>query len=173
MTRISVFPIASQRYDRCGASEWRRLIDSQRDSGLSQAAFCSRKRVSLAGFGYWQCRLRETAPLAPVPPVPFVEVCALRLESRSMMRLVRPELGDSVVPLACRGLCDIHGVLQATESDSTVTQSQLQELLRSRQRSCRIRSQRPRYPSTGGASIAPARSSTTRGCDSAPTFRVV
>ncbi len=97
MTSTRVSPIAIQRYARRGESEWRRLIERQRASGLSQAAYCERESVSLASFGYWQRRLRETASVASVSAAPFVQLGTLQSKSRPTMTLVRLELGDGFV----------------------------------------------------------------------------
>ena len=46
------------------AEQWRSLIAEQADSGLSQAAFCKRKRLSLSTFSLWKRRLSEPGELA-------------------------------------------------------------------------------------------------------------
>jgi len=37
--------------------QWRELIDEQVDSGLSQVAFCKRKRIALSSFANWKRKL--------------------------------------------------------------------------------------------------------------------
>jgi hypothetical protein len=49
--------------------EWRRLLDEQAGSGLTQTAFCRVNRLSLARFQHWK---REAPPAAP-----WVELGAL------------------------------------------------------------------------------------------------
>lgn len=46
---------------RRSAAEWRHLIDQQRDSDQTQAAFCQTQGVNLATFQYWKRRLRDEA----------------------------------------------------------------------------------------------------------------
>jgi len=46
------------------AEQWRSLIAEQSESGLSQAAFCKRKRLSLSTFSLWKRRLAEPGVLA-------------------------------------------------------------------------------------------------------------
>lgn len=45
---------------RRSAEQWRALIVEQADYGLSQSAFCKRKRLSLSTFTLWKRRLSET-----------------------------------------------------------------------------------------------------------------
>ena len=42
------------------AEQWRSLIAEQAECGLSQAAFCKRKRLSLSTFTLWKRRLAES-----------------------------------------------------------------------------------------------------------------
>ncbi len=97
MTKPRNPPRTSQRFARRGENEWRRLIERQRVSGLTQAAFCEHESVSLASFGYWQRRLRTMMPVVQAPPEPFVELGPLQSQARPTMTLVRLELGDGVV----------------------------------------------------------------------------
>ena len=46
------------------AEQWRSLIGEQAESGLSQRAFCKRKRLSLSTFTLWKRRLSEAEVLA-------------------------------------------------------------------------------------------------------------
>ena len=46
------------------AEQWRSLIAEQAESGLSQQAFCKRKRLSLSTFTLWKRRLSEPEELA-------------------------------------------------------------------------------------------------------------
>jgi len=48
-----------RRRTRRSASEWRRLIEAQAASGLSQSAFCAQQGLSRATFGYWKRKLRQ------------------------------------------------------------------------------------------------------------------
>ena len=42
---------------RRSAAQWRKLIVAQRDSGLSQKAFCDRRELALSTFVRWKSRL--------------------------------------------------------------------------------------------------------------------
>lgn len=42
---------------RRSATQWQQLISEQAESGLSQAAFCKRKRLPLSTFTHWKRRL--------------------------------------------------------------------------------------------------------------------
>ena len=48
-----------RRRTRRSAIEWRRLIEMQAASGLSQNAFCAQQGLSRATFGYWKRKLRQ------------------------------------------------------------------------------------------------------------------
>ena len=43
------------------AGQWRELIDEQSGSGLSQVAFCKRKRIALSSFANWKRKLSEVS----------------------------------------------------------------------------------------------------------------
>lgn len=42
---------------RRSAAQWRELIDAQRDSGMSQKAFCNEHGLALGTFVRWKSRL--------------------------------------------------------------------------------------------------------------------
>lgn len=44
------------------AEQWRKHIEAQGKSGLSQGEYCARKGLSLASFGYWRQRLSNKEP---------------------------------------------------------------------------------------------------------------
>ena len=41
--------------------QWQELIDEQSGSGLSQVAFCKRKRIALSSFANWKRKLSVTS----------------------------------------------------------------------------------------------------------------
>lgn len=56
-----------------GEQVWRRRIESWRQSGLSQKAFCAEKQLALSTFSLWRKRLNETSRVSAcleVVPVP-------------------------------------------------------------------------------------------------------
>ena len=44
------------------AKQWQALITEQAECGLSQSAFCKRKRLALSTFSLWKRRLLEAEP---------------------------------------------------------------------------------------------------------------
>lgn len=44
------------------AQQWQALIAEQAECGLSQSAFCKRKRLALSTFSLWKRRLSEAGP---------------------------------------------------------------------------------------------------------------
>ena len=50
------------RYLRRGAEAWESLIEEQQAAGLSQAAFCRARGLSLSSFQHWRRRLQGAQP---------------------------------------------------------------------------------------------------------------
>ncbi len=48
---------------RRNKTEWRRLIEEQAASGLTQKAFCAQAGIAVATFGYWKRKLRDEGAL--------------------------------------------------------------------------------------------------------------
>ena len=46
--------------NRRTAEQWRALIAEQSECGLSQSAFCKRKKLALSTFNLWKRRLAES-----------------------------------------------------------------------------------------------------------------
>lgn len=46
-----------EKRTRRSAAQWRKLIGEQRDSGMSQKAFCDRRGLGLSTFVRWKSRL--------------------------------------------------------------------------------------------------------------------
>ena len=55
---------------RRSQSEWEQIMERYRISGLSEAAFCKREKLSRSRFVVWRRELRRSATKS----VPFVEV---------------------------------------------------------------------------------------------------
>ena len=55
------------------ASEWRAILDRQARSGLSDAAFCRRAKLSRGSFVKWKQRLATKTRAAAVVEPAFVE----------------------------------------------------------------------------------------------------
>ena len=51
-----------KRRTRRSPELWRELLEEQRSSGLTQAAFCEVKAISLASFRNWKRRLAISEP---------------------------------------------------------------------------------------------------------------
>jgi len=50
---------------RRSKNEWRRLIDEQAASSLTQKAFCEQKGIPVASFGYWKRKLQAESVSTP------------------------------------------------------------------------------------------------------------
>ena len=73
-------------------AQWQRLIEEQAASGLTQQAFCTRRRVAYATFCTWKRRLRDEVNAQPLG---FVEV---DLDEAPMPGWdVELELGEGIV----------------------------------------------------------------------------
>jgi hypothetical protein len=59
---------------RPGREEWRQIIDGQRPSGLTVAAYCLQRGVTQGSFYTWKRRLRSPAKTNRLPKPAFVEV---------------------------------------------------------------------------------------------------
>lgn len=59
---------------RPGAEEWRQIIDGQRPSGLSVAAYCQERGITQGSFYTWKRRLRSPAMPSGLPKTAFVEI---------------------------------------------------------------------------------------------------
>src|SRR5271166_2006124 len=59
---------------RRGVEEWRRIIDGQRSSGLTIAAYCLERGITEGSFYPWKRRLRSAAKSNVSPAPVFVEV---------------------------------------------------------------------------------------------------
>ncbi len=46
-----------EKRTRRSAAQWRKLIGEQRDSGMSQKAFCDRRGLGMSTFARWKARL--------------------------------------------------------------------------------------------------------------------
>jgi hypothetical protein len=57
-----------------GADEWRQIIDGQRASGLTVAAYCRDRGIKDSAFYAWKRRLHQPAKLKRPSKPAFVEV---------------------------------------------------------------------------------------------------
>ena len=57
-----------------GREEWRRIVDGQRPSGLTVAAYCRDRGIKDSAFYAWKRRLRSSAKPHDLPKPAFVEV---------------------------------------------------------------------------------------------------
>ncbi|MGD0462643.1 MAG: hypothetical protein ABSB74_09150 [Tepidisphaeraceae bacterium] len=63
---------------RPGAEAWRQIIDGQRPSGLTVAAYCLEHGITEGSFYTWKRRLRQPAKRNRSPKPAFVEVTPQR-----------------------------------------------------------------------------------------------
>ena len=61
-----------------GAEEWRQIIDEQKSSGLTVAAYCLEHGITEGSFYTWKRRLRQPAKRNRLPKPAFVEVTPQR-----------------------------------------------------------------------------------------------
>jgi len=65
------------------SGQWRELIDEQVDSGLSQVAFCKRKRIALSSFANWKRKLSAVSierKSSTPEPSPWIDLGRLGAE---------------------------------------------------------------------------------------------
>jgi len=78
--------------------EWARIIGTWERSGLSQAEFCGRRKLSLETFGWWRWRLGKETPRVVEDRAPaFVEVAVAGPPAVPASRPVVIELPGAVV----------------------------------------------------------------------------
>ena len=58
---------SSRRRERHSPEFWRQLVAEQRESGLSQRAFCEQRDLAVSTFQWWRRRLRSEGPAAGWP----------------------------------------------------------------------------------------------------------
>ena len=88
--------IRSPTRSRRSRAQWRRLLDAQATSGLSQQAYCAQHHIAYSSFCRWKRELASVERTArPAGTTPFVEltVPAPAAESRWEIEL---ELGNGV-----------------------------------------------------------------------------
>ena len=57
-----------------GPDQWRQIIDGQKSSGLTVAAYCLEREITEGSFYTWKQRLRSPAKRNRLPKPAFVEV---------------------------------------------------------------------------------------------------
>jgi hypothetical protein len=72
---------------RPGPEEWRQIIDGQRDSGLTVAAYCLERGITQGSFYTWKRRLRSPAKRNRLPKPAFVEVTPPRMRTTGAIEI--------------------------------------------------------------------------------------
>jgi transposase-like protein len=72
---------------RPGAEEWRQIIDGQRPSGMTVAAYCRDRGIKDNAFYAWKRRLRSPAKPNRLSAPAFVEVTPPRAETASTIEI--------------------------------------------------------------------------------------
>src|SRR5271170_4446886 len=72
---------------RPGAEAWRPIIDGQRTSGLTVAAYCRNRGITQGSFYTWKRRLRSPAKATRLPKPAFVEVMPRRAETAGTIEI--------------------------------------------------------------------------------------
>jgi hypothetical protein len=75
---------------RPGAEEWRQIIDGQRPSGLTVAAYCHDRGITQGSFYTWKRRLRSRAKPNRLPKPAFVEVKPSNLSPTGAIEICLP-----------------------------------------------------------------------------------
>jgi len=73
------------------ATDWAALIADFQRSGLTHAAFCRSRRVSIHAFRYWLYRLRTHAAAPPATSPPQPTCTTHTAETRFLPVHIRPE----------------------------------------------------------------------------------
>lgn len=89
------------RHVRRGQGYWQDLIERQRSSNLSQAAFCSAEGVALSTFTYWVRRI-SGATAVPSSAVDFISLGEVATAAPSKL-CVHVDLGGGVTLEIRRG----------------------------------------------------------------------
>jgi len=85
---------------RRNATEWQRIIDEQKRSGLSQETFCRQHDIGYGSFQNWKTKL--TGGHRPRTDMPsFIELPALKIDTASHWDL-ELDLGHGIVLRARR-----------------------------------------------------------------------
>jgi hypothetical protein len=72
---------------RLGAEQWRQIIDGQRGSGLTVAAYCQERGVTEGSFYTWKQRLRSQAKPKRLSKPAFVEVTSPSAETSGSIEI--------------------------------------------------------------------------------------
>ena len=73
-------------------SEWRGLLSSFEQSGMTRDRFCRQESLSLSTFESWRSKMRSTPTSAPKPlPARFVEICLPPAEESATARSASTE----------------------------------------------------------------------------------
>ena len=85
---------------RPSTEEWRQIIDGQRASGLTVAAYCLERGITQGSFYTWKRRLRAPARPTRSPKPAFVEVTPPRAKKQLIcwQRAWWPDCGDPFQP---------------------------------------------------------------------------
>jgi transposase-like protein len=75
---------------RPGPEEWRQIIDGQRPSGLTVAAYCRDRGIKDSAFYAWKRRLRSSAKSNRSPAPAFVEVKPSNLPAAEAIEICLP-----------------------------------------------------------------------------------
>jgi hypothetical protein len=72
---------------RLGAEDWRQIVDGQRSSGLTVAAYCLERGITEGSFYTWKQRLRSPARPKRLFKPAFVEVTRPSAETAGMIKI--------------------------------------------------------------------------------------
>jgi transposase-like protein len=75
---------------RPGREEWRQIVDGQRPSGLTVAAYCRDRGIKDSAFYAWKRRLRSPAKPNRLSKPAFIEVKPLSLSATETIEICLP-----------------------------------------------------------------------------------
>src|ERR1700683_5463055 len=75
---------------RPGPEEWRQIIDGQRPSGLTVAAYCRDRGIKDSAFYAWKRRLRSPAKPNRLSQPAFIEIKPSRVSATEAIEICLP-----------------------------------------------------------------------------------
>lgn len=89
---------------------WQAHIETWKQSGINQSAYCLGKGLSLRSFGYWKKKFFRKSPMAFVPVAVKTSPFPVSLSGPSLKLLTRTgygiEIGDGFKPETLKRLLD-------------------------------------------------------------------
>lgn len=96
---------------------WQTHLDKQRQSGLTQKAYCAQAGINYSGFSYWRSRLNKAVQGKSTEPTPLfkeVEMMQPKADQKasSCMMLTFPNRTTCQIP-TCLSIEELRNIFQA------------------------------------------------------------